>query len=294
MSSTIDLWCDNLAANKRKHCSNVQINKNHLSIYFFYVNNESILIILPNKKCILYDCGDVSAAKDVHAKLVQLGVTKLDVMIASHTHKDHVGGFYTFAALPNRQVQMGDLYDNNEDSTDTWFGKYKQFRENLPDHGSYHSMRSSNGTAKLSLDDSVDINLYVSYGWSVMGESSRKYRSIWVRIEYENSIILLAGDSKRAYEKIMINEFQIGRCHILKLSEHGSKESTTESFLEKNQPFFAIACNKDHPNLPHPEVIERLKKKNVKLFSTTKTHNDIELHTNKRLHNKEVAYKFVY
>jgi len=290
---TSKLWCVNPSENKIKSCKNVSVAEDHLSIYFFYVSNESVLITLPNSKHILYDCGDVSAAADLHEKMVDLGVTALDVMVASHTHKDHVAGFYEFASIPDRQVKMGDLYDNGEESSDKWFVKYKEFRNNLPDGGTYHSMRSSQGNTQLSLDDTVFINLYVSYDWIVTSESSRKYRSLWMKIKYKNSTILLAGDSKKAYEKIMVNNFPIGESQILKLSEHGSRESTTKSFLERTKPLFAVACNKDHPNLPHPEVIERLQNNHVKLYSTIERENDIEIHTDGTLNNGLLAYKFI-
>jgi competence protein ComEC len=287
-------WCVN-PENKRKSCTNHSLKSKHLSLYFFYVKNESILIQTPKGKNILYDCGDESAAEEIHNELVHLGVNKLDAMIASHTHRDHVGGFYIFANLTNRQVKMGDLYDNGETSTDKWFtDKYKDFKNNLPNGGKYYSMKDFNGDGKLNLDNDIDINLYVDYDWSVESEQSKKYRSVWMKISYDHASILLAGDSKSAYEKRMVNRFPIGNPHILKLSEHGSKESTTENFLQRVRPIFAIACNKHHHDLPHPDVIKRLNREHVKLFSTTNNHNDIEVLTDGTVKNGMVGYRFTY
>ena len=135
---------------KQITCKNPTLESKHLSIHFFYVENESILIQTPNGKKILYDCGIESAAEEIHARLVTLGVQKIDVMIASHAHQDHAAGFYKLDKITNRAVTMGDLYDNGEDAiNDTWFSKYRTFRDNLPDGGNYHKVA---GRMKLSLD----------------------------------------------------------------------------------------------------------------------------------------------
>lgn len=76
------------------------------------------------------------------------------------------------------------------------------------------------------------MTLYVNYNWIVKSESSRKYRSVWMKIKYKNATILFSGDSKSKCEKLMIQDFpSIGTAHVVKLSEHRNKEVTKEKFI---------------------------------------------------------------
>jgi len=263
----------------------------HLSIHFFYVENESILIQTPNGKNILYDCGIESAAQEIHARLVILGVQKLDVMIASHAHQDHAAGFYKFDQITNRSITMGDLYDNGENAIDDdWFLNYRSFRDNLPDGGNYHKVI---GKMKLSLDPDVEIFLYVDCNWPGNTEAYRKYRSVWMTIKYNDATVLVEGDSRSGYESIMLKDFAtIGKAHLLKLSEHGSKDSTKEDLLDRVNPVFVAICNKHHEKLPNEEVLKRLG--NRKKLNTKKEKSDIQVSTDGKIKNGKVSYKVTY
>lgn len=265
------------------------VSRKNISVYLFHVENESILVKLPTGKHILYDCGkDEEAAKEIYSNLRRHRIKKIDVMIASHPHFDHAGGFMEFANIPKRKIKMGDLYDNGDnDIDDCWFVDYKNFRDNLPDGGEHHSV---NGETKLNLGKGVEITLYVNHNWNVKSESSRKYRSVWMKINYKNATILFSGDSKSKYEKLMIKDFpSIGTAHVVKLSEHGSKEATKEKFIQTIQPIFAVACNKHHDGLPDPLVRQRLGTR--KIFSTNVTEGKITVRTDGKLRDNKVSYK---
>jgi len=183
---------------------------------------------------------------------------------------------------------MGDLYDNGDDLIDDcWFIDYRHFRDNLPDGGKYHSV---NGETKIDVGKGVEVTLYVNHNWNVKSESSRKYRSVWMKINYKNATILFSGDSKSKYEKLMIKDFpSIETAHVIKLSEHGSKEATKEKFIQTVQPIFAVACNKHHDGLPDPLVKLRLGTR--KIFSTNETGGKITVRTDGKLRNNKVSYQ---
>ena len=53
---------------------------------------ESILIITPNNKTILIDAGEASQGKKVKSYLIKHKVSKIDLLIGTHPHTDHIGG----------------------------------------------------------------------------------------------------------------------------------------------------------------------------------------------------------
>lgn len=62
-----------------------------LRVYFFDVGQgDAALIQSPSGKAVLYDAGD--SPDKIVAHLRSVGVTSLDLVIASHNHADHIGG----------------------------------------------------------------------------------------------------------------------------------------------------------------------------------------------------------
>ena len=93
---------------------------------------------------------------------------------------------------------------------------------------------------------------------------------IWA--EMEEFSLLFTGDVEgRGEEELLAlcRETNI-QCDILKVAHHGSKNSTSEEFLDIVSPQAAvISCGRN--NLyghPHQELMERLKKKGIFVFET--------------------------
>lgn len=62
-----------------------------LRVYFFDVGQgDAVLIQSPSGKAVLYDAGD--SPDKIRSHLRSVGVTSLDLAIASHNHADHIGG----------------------------------------------------------------------------------------------------------------------------------------------------------------------------------------------------------
>lgn len=91
------------------------------------------------------------------------------------------------------------------------------------------------------------------------------------RLLYKNFSILFTGDIEEIAEKQILEEYKnsnILRSEILKVAHHGSKTSSTQSFLEKVKPKIAlIGVGKDntfgHPNEGVLERLNTLRYKNI-------------------------------
>ncbi len=97
--------------------------------------------------------------------------------------------------------------------------------------------------------------------------------SIVAKLIYHNFSMLLTGDIEEIAEKQILEEYKnssILKSKVLKVAHHGSKSSSTQSFLEKVQPKIAlIGVGKDNTfGHPNDGVLERLKNLNCKIYRT--------------------------
>lgn len=87
--------------------------------------------------------------------------------------------------------------------------------------------------------------------------------SIVAKLNYKEFSMLFTGDIEEVAEKQILNEYKnlnILKSSILKVGHHGSKTSTTQSFLEAVNPKIALIGVGENNKFGHPndDVIKRL------------------------------------
>jgi hypothetical protein len=95
-------------------------------------------LIVTDTAAVLIDAGEQSAADDILADLQQYGITKLDWIIGTHPHADHIGGFpdiLSYAAqnsdLTISNVMIPQLPDDMIPTTRT----YEKFLDGVDENG---------------------------------------------------------------------------------------------------------------------------------------------------------------
>ena len=93
-----------------------------------------------------------------------------------------------------------------------------------------------------------------------------------LRLRYGNRTILLPGDAEKDVERTLLSEnsSQELQADVLKVSHHGSKNSTTPDFLAAVRPQMAIiSAGEENPyGHPSPVLLERLESAGVRFFRT--------------------------
>ncbi|MDD4159462.1 MAG: MBL fold metallo-hydrolase [Synergistaceae bacterium] len=83
--------------------------KDGLQFYAFNVGQgDSSLFILPDRKTILIDAGPEDSGKKLVRELKKLGVKKIDLLVATHPHSDHIGGMEKVMS----NFQIGKIWDS--------------------------------------------------------------------------------------------------------------------------------------------------------------------------------------
>jgi competence protein ComEC len=94
--------------------------------------------------------------------------------------------------------------------------------------------------------------------------------SMVLSISYKEMDFLFTGDVEGIGEERLSKRLPLDRYEVLKVSHHGSKNSSKEKFLEQVQPQIALisAGEKNSYGHPHKETLERLKRMDCKVYST--------------------------
>ena len=66
--------------------------ENHLQIHFFYVGQADSIFLIQEGKSMLIDAGNNEDGDWIVQQIKRLGIQKIDYLIGTHPHEDHIGG----------------------------------------------------------------------------------------------------------------------------------------------------------------------------------------------------------
>ena len=224
---------------------------------------DCIFLRSPNGKTMLVDAGENKAFERIDAFLKAQKVARLDVVIATHPHSDHIGGMKKVIEA----YEIGAFY-MPEVIHDT--ATFEKMLLALAEQGVPCAYLAAEDGSYLEWDPSVEVSVLspcsgVNYDdlndWSCM-----------VRVRYGDNAILLTGDAETHAEKMALSRFpkECFRADVLKLGHHGSSTSTSRAFLEAVNPTAAIASLGEDNSYGHPhrETVQLLKEAGIEFYRT--------------------------
>lgn len=165
--------------------------------------------------------------------LLDRGISSLDYIILSHMDSDHcLGSLYVMEHLKVKNVIISK---QGEDSTN-----YMNFLDIV-------KKRNIN-VIEVKRGDRIyfDKSTYVDILWpniEQIEENVLNNNSIVMRLNYENFKMLFTGDIEEEAEKDIVKLYENTNyleADVLKVAHHGSKTSSSESFLELVKPKIAV------------------------------------------------------
>ena len=237
-----------------KEIKEVETLTDDVKVYFMDVGEADAILINSNGKYVLIDAGNNADGNNLVEYLKEKGVKKLDYVIGTHAHEDHIGGMDNVI----REFNIGTFYMPKtivptmtfEDVTKAL--KNKNLKYTVPKVGTTFTV----GKSKFEIM-SIDNN-----------EEDLNMDSIVVKMTYKNISFLFTGDLPTEKELTILDKDL--KADVLKVAHHGSRTSTSYKFLEKvNAKYAVISCGKlNDYNHPHNQLLKRLKKKNMKIYRT--------------------------
>jgi beta-lactamase superfamily II metal-dependent hydrolase len=226
--------------------------ENVLEVSFIDVGQGQSILINDGENAVLIDGGEAEYGETVCSFIKESGVKKLDMIIASHPHSDHIGGLpdvieniktdeLVFPVIPNDKTPTTKIYENLLDAAEEY--DLSVFEVSAGDVFDINEMHFT----VLSPEKGADFNDLNDYSAVIM-------------LSFGDTRWLFTGDAEKPAEKIMTESGFNLSADVLAVGHHGSANSSTEAFLEKTAPQIAvISCGKDN-DYGHPtdEALSRL------------------------------------
>lgn len=229
-----------------------------LSVHFIDVGQgDCVLALMPGGKTMLIDGGNRGDGESIVDYITAAGVEKIDYVIGTHPHEDHIGGLDDVI----RNFEIGEIYMPRV-STNT-----KVFEDLL-------AVIDDNGN---KINVAATGKSLFGYG-SVRAEclapnAESEYRdlndySAVIKLTFGGVSFLFTGDAEEISEKEMLGDSEGLKADVLKVGHHGSESSTSAEFLEAVAPTYAvISCGKDNKyGHPSEETLEKLS--DIRLYRT--------------------------
>lgn len=189
--------------------------------------------------------------------LKKRGISKLDYIIITHPHADHIGELEYLL----HHIKVKGLIIN--------FASYPQDTlDSIKTSCNNHDIKLLNALVinQISIDE-IKIQFLDAFH---NGNKDLNEHSIMAIIKTPRYNILTTGDATINNEAKLLDKYSLPKIDILKVGHHGSKTSSSKSFIEKVQPTYSvISSGKNNVyKLPNKEVIDRLKSVNSKTYNT--------------------------
>ncbi len=233
----------------------LQTAKADLVVHFLDVGQGDAALVLCDGETMLIDGGPHTASRLIYSYLREQ-VERLNYVIASHPHVDHIGGIAAALNAVPVDVIYSPVLDWNSSTFDAIL-RYAEAQGTLmivPDEGDVFSFGDAEVTILHCWPDAWDPN----------------NMSIVLRIDYGETSFLFTGDAEDMSEYMMIDAMMPLNADVLKVAHHGSRYSSTQEFLDAVNPKYAIiSCGEGNSyGHPHEETLERLQNQNSIILRT--------------------------
>lgn len=229
--------------------------ENKLEIYFLDVGQADSILIKQDDKSVLIDAGNnEDGAYIVDFLKKDIGLDNIDLLVGTHPHEDHIGGLDNII----ESFDIENIYMPDAISTSKTFEEVIDAIEKKN-----YSITIPKINSEVKLGDMLFNVLYVGNE-----EDDLNNTSIVLRLDFGNTSYLFTGDATSEVEELILDK-NIS-VDVLKVGHHGSRYSTTNEFLNKVNPKYAIIMVGMDNSYGHPtkETINKLEKNNVKIFRT--------------------------
>ena len=231
------------------------VSDGSVSVHFIDVGQADCILIECADGAIMIDAGDNDDSQKIAAYLNDHGVRRLNYVIGTHAHADHMGGMDDVIL----QYRVDELIVPTK-SSDTKF--YKDVlnaaaSKNVP-------VRTAAEGEKLSFPSgSVEI---VDDGMDSGDDMNNN--SYVMKFTYGETVFLFTGDAGTAYEREMLAKGEDLDADVLKVGHHGSRTSSCAEFLAEVTPEYAVIQVGRNNSYGHPssQTLDRLKRVGAEVY----------------------------
>jgi competence protein ComEC len=231
---------------------------------------DAIFVVLPDRTTLLVDGGGAregafrgrrwdAGEEIVSPYLWAQGVKRVDVVVLTHAHEDHLGGL----AAIFRNFRVGEFWHGSNPPTPAYLALLEE-----AERRGVRSRQVAAGERILLGGASVEI-LWPSAAQPGLRPPSND-DSVVMRITSGEASLLLTGDISEAVEEELLRSGAPLSSHVLKVAHHGAGSSSCASFLARVSPQVALVSveSRNPNNLPNPATLARLRLAGTRVYRT--------------------------
>lgn len=235
----------------------INMNNDLLKVHYLDVGQgDSIFIELPNNETMLIDAAESYQSENIINYLKNLNYKKIDYVIGTHPHTDHIGGLKDII----NTFEIGKIYMPKVVSTTK---TYESLLMAIKDK----NLKINTAKAGTSIIDTDTLKI------NILAPNSETYTelnnySVVTKITYGTTKFLFMGDA----EKLSENEIKEDvSADVIKIGHHGSNTSSSIDFIKKvNAKYGIISVGlKNKYNLPKEETITNWENSGTKIYLTS-------------------------
>lgn len=228
-------------------------------------SGDSTILISPDGLVMVLDAGNPSTYPDVDRALKTLGVTRIDYLVASHPHVDHIGSFaqliynYEIGAVYTSEV----VYPTSH---------YQAYMKAIADTETPHIILAEGDS--FMFGDSVLVEVLhpareIEYPKNYPDNSTQfvNNHSLALKFTYGDSTFLFAGDLYTAAERALVERYGDKLdVDVLKANHHGDDTSNSKRFRDATSPQITVMM---HDAIADLSIYRNFRRQGVETFITS-------------------------
>ena len=220
-----------------------------LKVHYIDVGQgDSEFLELPNGQTMLIDAGNPENGSQIVSYIKGLGHSKIDYLIATHPHSDHIGGMATVV----KGLGIGKIYmPKVSTNTATYAGLLTAIKNK--------GLQVNTAKAGINLLKAGNLNIDMLAPVNITGDDLNQYSAV-IKVTYGANKFLFMGDAGQPSEEQITADVS---ADVLKVGHHGSSTATSQTFLNKVHPKYAVIEVGKGNTYGHPTAATLQKLQNV-------------------------------
>jgi competence protein ComEC len=232
--------------NKAKRIKEMVTTSHPNEIGVVYLNagqGDATIVRLPNGKVMVIDCNIDNSPENITEYLKNAGVKKIDYLVITHPHYDHMSG-------------MKEIADNFEVG-EVWTTRFRRTKESETPE-SYEKVKEYHAQLKRLHNKGTKINIPTAKNAPAVEEGKLKIKvlgpsyssqgknediheeSMALQIKFGKTSLVFTGDTPNNGLDRIKNYYNVKNTTVWHASHHGSREGANEEVLKEANPKYTV------------------------------------------------------
>lgn len=247
---------ENVVAQESPDINTNVVEGQDVVVKFFDVGQADSILVQSAGVNMLIDAGTNNMGNTVVQNLKDLGITKIDYLVGTHPHEDHIGGMDDVI----NNFEIGTIYMPKVQTNTKTF-------EDVLDAISNKGLTITTPEVGYVFEVGNTKCEVMCAGTGTTEENSNlNLSSIVIRMVYGEESFLFMGDAEEKNE----SSRQWPRTTVLKVGHHGSDTSSSESFLNQVKPEISVISVGINNTYGHPKktTLDKLNALETSIYRT--------------------------